>query len=106
MPAPMVYPKGNPRYGSIETAGWTGLQKKLHTRTHTPTQWTARDLVASDMPLHANHYRNAMAKRAQRFLGMRLEIGEWGTGDWRSAKATTAAGNRQRGIVGCFTSHM
>lgn len=52
----------------------------LHTHTHTRMQWTVRDPVVSDMPLHANHYRNAMGKRAQRFLGMRLEIGGWGLG--------------------------
>lgn len=43
-----------------------------------------------DMPLHANHNRNAMGKRAAVFGH---EIGDWRLGDWGSAAATTAVGN-------------
>lgn len=54
---PMVYPKGNPRYGSIETAGCSGRQKQKK-----------KEIVHTvDMPLHANHNRNAMGKRAAVF---------------------------------------
>lgn len=72
---PLVYPKGNPRYGSIETAGCSGMQQKIRTNTR---------VHAMDMPLHANHNRNAMGKRAAVFGH---EIGDWrlvigGLGDW------------------------
>lgn len=79
MPAPMVYPKGNPRYGSIETAGWTGLQKKLHTRTHTYTVYSARPRG----PGHAVACKSLQECNGQTSAAVfGHEIGDWRMGDW------------------------
>lgn len=90
---PMVYPKGNPRYGSIETAGCSGRQKK---KKKSYTQWTCRCMQITTGMQWANE---------QRFLGMRLEIGDWGIGDQQQLQLQLET-QQCVGIVACFTSHM
>lgn len=60
------------------------------------TQWTCRCMQITTGMQWANE---------QRFLGMRLEIGDWGIGDQQQLQLQLET-QQCVGIVACFTSHM
>lgn len=83
-PDPMVYPKGNPRYGSIETAGWTGLQKNAaHSSTPTHTHTHAVDSARPRGLGHAVACKSLQECNGQTSTAVfGHEIGDWRMEDW------------------------
>lgn len=69
-----------------------GKNKK---RRKSYTQWTCRCMQITTGMQWANE---------QRFLGMRLEIGDWGIGDQQQLQLQLET-QQCVGIVACFTSH-
>lgn len=90
-PDPMVYPKGNPRYGSIETAGWTGLQKNAaHSSTPTHTHTHAVDSARPPWP------RTCRCMQITTGMQWASEHSGFWARDWRLADGGLGIGDLQK----------